>query len=72
MTAILKQIVNETKNLTAFERVQLVEEMYRTFEDENEALVTRLWAEESERRINAFERGEIKAIDYEEITKILK
>ncbi|MBI5215715.1 MAG: addiction module protein [Ignavibacteriae bacterium] len=72
MTETFNQIVNETKNLSALERVQLVEEMYKTFESEKEETMTRRWADESERRIDAFERGEITTIDYEDITKILQ
>ena len=63
------QIIEEAKQLNALERAELLEEVYKMFEDEVDKNIQEKWVEESEERINAYERGELKAIPYEDVKK---
>ncbi len=67
MSDTLQKILHESINLSVLERIQLVDELYKSFEIEQELAFTQLWIREAESRLEAFERGEIEAEDYETI-----
>jgi len=57
-----KQILAEALKLPPVERAELVEDLLTSFEFQSRKRIDALWAEEVEDRIDAFERGEMKAI----------
>lgn len=66
MSASLKQIEEQAKGLSAEERARLAESMLESLHtpvSEIEAA----WAEEIERRVAAFDRGEIPAYPAEDV-----
>jgi len=66
MSASLKQIEEQAKALSAEERAKLAESMLESLRapvSEIEAA----WAEEIERRVTAFDRGEIAAYPAEDV-----
>ncbi len=50
--------------LVRADRVRLVERLLSSFDEDDEILAT--WIEEAERRGDAYERGEMEAIDFDE------
>ncbi len=69
MSTKVIRIIEEAKQLNAIERAELLEEVYKMFEDEVDKNIQEKWAEESEDRIDAYERGELKSIPYEDDKK---
>jgi putative addiction module component (TIGR02574 family) len=66
MSASLKQIQDQARSLTPEERAQLAESMLESLH----APLTEVeaeWAEEIERRVVAFDRGEIPAYPAEDV-----
>ena len=62
MTTQTQQILEGAIHLPPMDRAELVEQIFSSFDfpsrNENDAL----WAKEAENRIDAYDRGEIKAI----------
>jgi putative addiction module component (TIGR02574 family) len=61
MTTAVKKILKQASNLPAIDRAELVEELLTSFDFPERKQIDALWAEESERRIEAFRNGHIKA-----------
>jgi putative addiction module component (TIGR02574 family) len=59
---LLKQVLS----LPPSERARLAEQLLESLEPPNERN-RQLWAEEAERRLEAYERGELEAIPAEEV-----
>ena len=72
MLMTVKEILNQAKGLTPFELAQLIDQLYGLYEH-NKTAENYLKAHiaEVESRIDAYERGEIDTVDYEEIKKSL-
>ena len=67
----LESVTRDVLDLSPFERAQLLERIYSSLENELVKQRTEKWAAEAESRIDAFEKGEIKARPYDEVQKSL-
>jgi len=54
------------------ERIDLCDRLFFSLSPEQQADVDKAWAEEAERRMQAYRRGEVQAIDGEEVLAALK
>jgi putative addiction module component (TIGR02574 family) len=61
------KILKEALSLPADERASLVERLLQSLNLPTEAEVTRLWAEEAERRVAQLEAGEVELIPGEQV-----
>ena len=68
MTARAEQILNEALSLPPSERAQLAERLFSSLDISQQEL-DRLWAEEADSRMDAYERGELKAIPANKVFK---
>lgn len=66
MVTATDDILKELLTLSPSERAQLAEQLLESLEPPNER-IRQLWAEEAERRIDAFERGDLQAVPAEEV-----
>lgn len=66
------KVVSEALSLPAKSRARLAERLLESLDDPKQKEIDRLWAEEVEDRIDAYERGELKAIPGKEIFRRLK
>ena len=66
MTSQAKELIALATALTPDERITLVEEILSSL-DQPDAAMDRLWAKEAEDRLSAYRRGEIKAVDLDEV-----
>lgn len=62
MTAQVKQVLEKAIHLPPVERAELVEQIISSFDFPSREKIDALWAKEAEDRIDAYDRGEIKAI----------
>ena len=68
MTANAEQVLANALSLPPNERAQLAEQLFASLDISQDEL-DRLWAQEADSRIDAYERGEIKTISAEKIFK---
>ena len=66
------KVVNDALSLPAKSRAKLAERLLESLDDPKQKEIDRLWAEEVEDRIDAYERGELKAIPGREVFRRLK
>jgi putative addiction module component (TIGR02574 family) len=59
----LASIQNEIKQLEPAERAALIDVLWESLDEERVKNIEAKWAAESEDRIDAFERGELPAVD---------
>jgi putative addiction module component (TIGR02574 family) len=59
----LTSIQNEIQKLEPAERASLIDLLWESLDEEHIKEIETRWAAESEDRINAFERGELPAVD---------
>ncbi len=59
----LALVRNEALRLSSEERAELAELLWESLEDDTGSARQSLWAQEAEDRIDAFEKGELAAID---------
>jgi putative addiction module component (TIGR02574 family) len=59
----LASIQNEIEKLAPAERAALIDVLWESLDEERITEIEAKWAAESEDRIDAFERGELAAID---------
>jgi len=59
----LTSIQNEIRNLDPSERASLIDLLWDSLDSEGLKEIETKWAAESEDRIDAFERGELPAVD---------
>ncbi|MFH1860107.1 MAG: addiction module protein, partial [bacterium] len=62
-----EQVFNQALNLLPMERAELVEQLLSSFEFSSRNTIDSLWAREAEDRIDAYDRGDIKAIPAKEV-----
>ena len=66
------ELEQEMMRLDARSRAELAHKLLQSLNDLSEAELERLWAAESNRRFEAFERGEMKSYSREEALKRVK
>ena len=66
------KIVSDALSLPPRSRAKLAERLLESLEDPKQKEIDRLWADEVEDRIDAYERGELKAIPGQEVFRRLK
>lgn len=59
-------IKEEVLALKPLEKIQLIDEILLSL-DKPDTAIDAIWAEEVEKRIDAYDKGEIKAIDAKEV-----
>ena len=64
INSLLEDIEAAALQLSQPERAQLAERLLVSLDEDDEILTA--WVEEAERRADAFERGEIEVIDFDE------
>ena len=67
MSTNSEQILKEALALAPQERAELVEQLLATFQSPPDADLDELWAREAEERLDAYDRGELKAVPAEEV-----
>ena len=72
MSASSEQILKEALALPLQERAELVEQLLATFQSPPDPQIDELWACEAEDRLDAYDRGEIKAVSTEEVFNRIK
>jgi putative addiction module component (TIGR02574 family) len=66
------KIVSDALSLPPRSRAKLAERLLESLEDPKQKEIDRLWADEVEDRIDAYERGKLKAIPGQEVFRRLK
>ena len=69
--AAYKELLEKILSLSLDEKAELVEQLMVSLEQPDKEL-DKLWIKEAEDRLDAHERGEIKAISLEEVLKKYK
>jgi len=59
-------IFKETLTLKPYEKAELIDKLISTL-DKPDKEIDELWAKESEKRIDAFDQGKIKAVSLEKV-----
>ena len=67
MTQEAERILEEAKKLSPLDRAQLIENLHRSFDTSDDALITKAWATEAEDRLNAYKSGQLETIPAETI-----
>ena len=62
-----KELLNEALTLPPIERAELIEELLASFDFPERERIDRLWAQEAEERIDAYERGEETSIPLQSV-----
>ena len=58
-------LAKEALKLSALERAQLIDELWRSLDPDQQVTVDHAWLEESRDRLQAFREGKLKAVDGE-------
>ena len=66
------KVVSDALSLPAKSRARLAQRLLESLDDPEQKEIDRLWAEEVEDRIDAYEGGELKAIPGREVFRRLK
>jgi putative addiction module component (TIGR02574 family) len=72
MSASRDQLLKEALALPLQERAELLESLLATFQSPTNPLIDELWAREAEDRLDAYDRGELKAVDAEDVFEKIK
>ncbi len=72
MTQTTQKILEEIKSLSPIERVELIDKIHQTFDQEIDHEVEKTWIEESEGRISEYKKGNIKTVSSEEVFERIK
>lgn len=67
MTVQTKHIFEEALGLPANEKALLAEQLLASLDLSSSKSIDEMWAREAENRIDAYERGEVKAIPAKEV-----
>jgi putative addiction module component (TIGR02574 family) len=67
MSANAEQILKEALALPPQERAELLEQLLATFQSPPDPHLDELWVREAEDRLDAYDRGELKAVPAEEV-----
>ena len=62
-----RQIFSTALRLHPIERAELIEKLFSSFEFPSRKKIDALWAREVENRLDAFEKGKLKAIPAREV-----
>jgi putative addiction module component (TIGR02574 family) len=65
------KVVSDALSLPPRSRAKLAEQLLESLDDPKQKEMDRLWADEVEDRIDAYERGELKAIPGQEVFRRL-
>ena len=68
MTVRAEQVLSEALSLPPSERAQLAEQLFSSLDISQQEL-DRLWAQEADSRIDAYDRGDIKAVSANDVFK---
>ncbi len=72
MTEQTRILLEQARRLPPAERARLVDELLSSLDEPDEAIQAQ-WAEEAERRLAAFDQGEMRAIEADQaLTKLHK
>lgn len=66
------KVISDALSLPPESRAKLAEQLLESLDDPKQREIDRLWADEAEDRIDAYERGELKAIPGQEVFRRLK
>jgi putative addiction module component (TIGR02574 family) len=66
------KVVNDALSLPPKSRAKLAERLLESLDDPRQREIDRLWAEEAEDRIDAYETGDLKAIPGKEVFRRLR
>jgi len=72
MSANTEQILKDALALPLQERAELVEQLLATFQSPADPHIDELWAREAEDRLDAYYRGELKAVPAEDVFDRIK
>jgi putative addiction module component (TIGR02574 family) len=72
MSANSDLILKEALALPPQERAELLEKLLATFQSPPDPHLDELWAREAEERLDAYDRGELKATPAEEVLKRIR
>lgn len=72
MTPKSAEVLNDALSLPPRSRAKLAEKLLESLDDPSQNEMDRLWAEEAEERIDAYERGELKAVPGKEVFRGLR
>ena len=61
------QVLEEALSLPPGERAELIDRLLSSLDSPSRQRIDELWAQEAEDRLDAFERGEIKAIPAKDV-----
>jgi putative addiction module component (TIGR02574 family) len=71
MSASSEQILQEALALPLEERAHLIEKLLATFQAPPDPALDQLWANEAHDRLEAYDRGELEAVDVEAVFDVL-
>ena len=66
-----KEILGEAISLSPKDRIYLIDGLVSSL-DKPDKEISELWADEAERRIEAYERGELKSVSIEKVMEKYK
>jgi putative addiction module component (TIGR02574 family) len=66
------KVISDALSLPPRSRAKLAEQLLESLDDPKQREIDRVWADEAEDRIDAYERGELKAIPGQEVFRRLK
>ena len=69
MTERSRSVVANALALSPLERAEVIDQVYRSLRTEREREVESAWAQESERRIDAYLAGDAKTIPYDQVKR---
>ncbi len=70
MSAQVMQICENALNLSPYERIEIIENLFFSLEKQNKRnRIDNLWAEEAENRLSAYENGNMETIAAEDVFK---
>lgn len=69
MALFAQNVINDALSLPPVDRASLIEELLASFDRQARSAIDAVWANEAERRIDAFDAGEATSITLEESRK---
>lgn len=66
------KVVNEALSLPPGSRARLADKLLKSLDDPKQKEIDRLWADEVEGRIDAYEKGDLRAVPGREVFRRLK
>lgn len=72
MSSNAEKILQEALNLPPQDRAEVLERLMATFQEPPDPEIDKLWAQEAEDRIDAYDRGELGSVSAEEVFARIK